>query len=370
MSLYTAFFDNAKEMGYRACDPLVYMKRMDALMKYRNRYYVNDIMGTAKAVALEIPIRFGITYEDFLPVEKERGISLQLLNYLADNEYPVMINTKSDLVGTPPYVEALSRNKARSAVHITLISSEDRILKELEPGAPSYRERLRAIRNLTMEGVRVVARIEPFMWLLNDDKDSVEEYIDDIKAAGVTHLTFDNYSYTPSARNSGIRQSFANAGWDFDRIYLAMSESQPFGSILLGYFMEEFKKRGLECSTFDMGNVPTNNDDICCSVGDWFGSGFNYGCSVMAARYIVRSEVPVGWADFKKWVDSRGGFLTPQLEYSVHELWNGEGSLEAYSQKWAGGLRVVGYDSGGAVWSYCPGYDFRETLKEGLLNGI
>ncbi|MCH8326631.1 MAG: hypothetical protein IIB83_08775 [Bacteroidetes bacterium] len=58
----------------------------------------------------------------------------------------------------------------------------------------------------------------------------------DIKDAGVQHITFDTYSYT--AKNPGIKQSFINAGIDYERTFLVGCDSQALGSLMLGEFMK------------------------------------------------------------------------------------------------------------------------------------
>ena len=292
-SLYTAFFDNSKTMGMRHANPVTYKAEMDKMDKYRGMAMSEkrNLQGINKAFALQIPLRMGIRFEDFLKHERKEKISLEMLQYVRDIEYPVMINTKSALPSEDKYLAALSDNKAGSAIHVTLISSNNEILKLLEPGAPTYNERLEAIRNLCAAGIHVVARIEPFLFLLTDEKEQVEQYMEDVWEAGVRNITFDTYSYT--ANNPGIRQSFMNKGFDFDRIFLAGCDSQPLGSLLLGKFMEEFRKKGFSCSSFDMGNVPSNDDSVCCETADAFkGSGLNYGSTVMAARFI-KNAAPV-----------------------------------------------------------------------------
>jgi len=110
-SLYTSFFDNSKSLGLRFCKPEFFKAELDKLMEYR----VNPSKAkgdTAKAVALEIPIRIGIRFEDFIPLEGKKGVTRELLKYLADLDYPVMINTKASLVGREDYVHELARNKA------------------------------------------------------------------------------------------------------------------------------------------------------------------------------------------------------------------------------------------------------------------
>lgn len=364
-SLYTAFFDNSKTMGFRHCNADFYKKEMDKLLKNRGKDPHSIKGDVAKAIAMEIPIRFGIRFEDFLYEERAGKISLELLEYLADEAYPLMINTKSDLLGEGDYLEALSRNPAKTAIHITMISNNDELLEKIEAGAPPFKRRLEAARKLIKAGVRVVARIEPFLLFINDKQEEVEEYMEQIWSVGIRHITFDTYSYT--ANNSGIRNSFINVGLDYDRMFLLGCDSQGLGSLLLGKFMDEFRLRGFSCSTFDMGNVPSNNQAICCEVGDWFEGGFNFGCTVMAARLIkMRGTTSTHWKDFEQYVNDKGGFLSESLRQEVKELWNGGGN-SAYSHYWAQGLTAMGSDEDGLVWIYKADDDFRETLLENIL---
>lgn len=359
-TLYTAFFDNSKSLGIRHCNPDFYQQEFTKLMEYRGKDPHSVRGDVAKAIALECPVRFGIRFEDFLPLDRRMGVSLTLLRYLANIGYPVMINTKSDLVGEDDYVEALSKNKGKAAVHVTLISSNNKLLKALEPGAPSYERRIWAMKQLTSAGVRVVARIEPFLVFLSDPPDEVARYMEDLKQAGVKNLTFDTYSYT--AKNPGIRQSFYDMGLDWDRLFMMGCDSQGLGSLLLGKFMDIWRQNGFSVSTFDMGNVPDNNQAVCCEVGDWFQGGYNYGCTVMAARLVQeRGKTPTAWKDFVQWVDERGGFLSESLKQEVHLLWNHDGTNDAYTHGWARGMIAVGSDADGLIWSW-ENTDWREEL--------
>ena len=129
-----------------------------------------------------------------------------------------------------------------------------------------------------------------------------------------------------------------------------------------------FRRKGFSCSTFDMGNAPDNDQDVCCEVGDWFGDGFNYGCSVMAARFIQsRKDRPTTWKDFHKWVESKGGFLSEALEREVYQLWNVIGTQDAYSHSWARGMEAVGYDKG-VVWIWRD-TDFRQDIYNNIIKG-
>lgn len=365
-SLYTAFFDNSKQMGLRHCNPDYYKRELDKIMEVRGKNPEDFSADIRKAVALEIPMRLGIRFEDFTYRERKEGVSLEMLRYLSSVSYPLMINTKSDLIGEDAYVEALSSNPAPTAVHITMISSNEEFLKKIEPGAPTFKKRVLAAQNLSDAGVRVVARIEPYLLFLTDDPAEVEEYMKEVWGAGVRHITFDTYSY--SANNPGIKQSFIREGFDFERMFLLGCDSQALGSLLLDKFMDLFRDYGFSCSTFDVGCAPTNDQTICCEVGDWFEDyGMNWGSIVSAARFIIeRGEEPTTWAMFENYVESKGGFLSERLRKDVHMLWNVEGNW-AYAVNWAAGIEPVGGDEDGIVWRYEKGNDHREILLEGII---
>ena len=360
-SLYSSFFDNTKGMGTRVCSPEYFKTELDELFKHRGSTK-EGLQDVPKAISMGMPIRLGIRFEDFIrPVEKKKRASLALLNYLADNEYPVMINTKSDMVGDDEYVEALSRNKAKSAVHVTIISSDEKLLKKLEPGAPTFAQRIKGCKNMSEAGIRVVARIEPFMTFLTDEKDQVDDYISQILDAGIRHITLDSYSY--SAASGGIKNSFVREGYDFDRMYLIMSQCQWLGSLLLGKFMEYLRSYGLSCSTFDAGNVPSNDDPICCEVGEYFGmERFCMGNTTSAMRFIVgRGSEKTTWEDYISFVEKNGGFLSNSIRTEVRQLWNLTGDT-SFSLDWAAGLRIAGSNSEGLIWTYDKTYDDREKM--------
>jgi DNA repair photolyase len=366
-SLYTSFFDNSKQLGLRSCNPTFFRPEMDKLMKYRGKREGNELQ---RAIGLQIPIRLGIRFEDFLPIEGKKKICLDFLSYLQDEAYPIMINTKSDLIGREDYVKVLADNKGGSAVHITAISSDEELNKILEPGAPSFLERAQAAKYLTDAGVRVVARVEPFMIFVNDEKGKVDEWIEVMKEAKVKHITLDTYSWSSSA--PGIKSQINRIGIDFERMFLLMSDSQWLGSLLLNKFMDYLKEKGFATSTFDFGSVPSNSQDICCECGDLFlskGAGFNWGCGVIAIRFIQSHKgKPVIWGQFDDFVESKGGWLSEALRQDVFKSWNLIGN-SAYFPDWGQGIECCGTDFGGfKAWRYVKENDFREEMLRNIAN--
>jgi len=366
-SLYTSFFDNGRTMGLRCCTPKYFRTELDKLMKFRGEMKEegSDIV---RSFRQQIPVRLGIRFEDFHRREKKMGVSLNFLQYFQEVEYPIMINTKSDLLGDEEYLKVLSDNPAPTAVHMTILSADPEFNRKLEPGAPTFEQRIESCKKLTEAGVRVVARIEPFMVFVNDDKYWTDVYIEKIKEAGIRHITFDTYSY--SSCQPGIREGIERQGIDFERMYEIMSEAQWLGSLLLSKFMDYFRQNGFSCSTFDFGNVPANDDYNCCSVGDWFSDyGYNPGNVLTAVRFIVNQKgQPVTWDDFDSFVRKEGLWLSDSIRNSVFESWNMRGNL-GYNPQWASKLEIYGQDDKGRLmWLYNKDQeDFRFEMLEGLF---
>ena len=368
-SLYTSFFDNSRSIGLRHCKPSYFRGEMDKLMKFRKSKISNTEL--QKAISLQIPVRLGIRFEDFLPIEAKMGVSLDFMRYLAEQVYPIMVNTKSALIGREDYVRALADNKAGASVHMTMISSDDILNKKLEPGAPSFLKRLEASKALTAAGVRVVARIEPLMVFINDTPEEVNKWIKEVKDAGINHITFDTYSFSASA--PGVQRQMEIEGYDFKRMFYLMSDSQWLGSLILGEFMKMLKKEGgFSSSTFDFGNAPINNQNICCEAEDLYtplGGGFSWGNNVIAIRFICsKPYTPVSWKEYNEFVELNGGWLSESLMKDVKNSWNLSISNPAYYPDWAAGIIPWGVDGeGNRVWMYDPKSDFRLEMLEALV---
>jgi len=131
-TLYTSFWDRTEEMGIRSCPPDYFRAELDRHFEVVAKGLPLNASDIQRAIKNRIPIRLGIRFEDFIYAERKNGIALAFLNHLKDRNYPIMINTKSDLPAEEPYLSALADNPSKAAVHVTLISADNRILKAIE----------------------------------------------------------------------------------------------------------------------------------------------------------------------------------------------------------------------------------------------
>lgn len=105
----------------------------------------------------DIPLHWGGTSDPFQPIEESAKASLACLQVFARTKYPVIISTKGRLVASQPYLDLLGQ--CRAVVQISMACSE---YDRLEPGAPSFEERLQMLQTLSPVVTRTIVRIQPY----------------------------------------------------------------------------------------------------------------------------------------------------------------------------------------------------------------
>lgn len=127
-----------------------------------------------------IPLHWGGLSDPFQPAEKKYKNSLKCLEILAETKYPFVVSTKGALVIEKEYLDLLS--KCNCVVQISAVSSQ---YDKLEPGAPSYEERIEMIEKLSSKVLRVIMRIQPYITDVHDDVISNMERVSKVGAYGV-----------------------------------------------------------------------------------------------------------------------------------------------------------------------------------------
>lgn len=131
--------------------------------------------------------------DPYPPVEKELGLTRECLRILKDRDFRVQIVTKSDLVARD--IDLIAGMIATVAITVTTL--DDSLSRRLEPGAPSPRRRLSAIKALTEAEIPVSARIDPIIPGINDCR--IEELVNSLYSAGVRHITSSTYKSRPDS---------------------------------------------------------------------------------------------------------------------------------------------------------------------------
>lgn len=109
--------------------------------------------------------------DPYQPVEGKYKLTRQCLEILAQNNWPVTVQTRSPLVLRDTDIFKKGRE---FEVGLSVTTADDGIRKLFEPNAPPIRERLRALEELHKAGIRTFAMIAPIL----PGADSLAECLD------------------------------------------------------------------------------------------------------------------------------------------------------------------------------------------------
>jgi DNA repair photolyase len=116
------------------------------------------------------PIALGANTDPYQPIERDRRLTRQILEVLAECRHPVTITTKSALLERD--IDLLQRLAADGLVHVNLsiTTLAPALARRLEPRTSSPRRRLQAIHTLRQAGIPVGVMLAPVIPVLTDSE--------------------------------------------------------------------------------------------------------------------------------------------------------------------------------------------------------
>ncbi len=110
-------------------------------------------------------VGLGTVTDPYQPAEKKYEITRRCLELLLMHDFPVCIQTKSSLVLRD--MDLLKRF-SKIEVGVTLTALDESVREKLEPGASSVDERLRALEELSKNGIKTWVFFGPVMPYITD----------------------------------------------------------------------------------------------------------------------------------------------------------------------------------------------------------
>jgi len=98
--------------------------------------------------------------DPYQPPETEHRLTRRCLEILVQYDWPITVQTKSPLVSRD--VDLLGRSD-KIEVGLSVTTADDQIRRLFEPGAPSVKERIAALEDLHLAGIRTFAMIAPML---------------------------------------------------------------------------------------------------------------------------------------------------------------------------------------------------------------
>ncbi len=122
------------------------------------------------------PIAMGTNTDPYQPIDREIGLTREILAVLRDFQHPVTIVTKSVLILRDLDILSEMAAKGLASVSISVTTLDRRLARLMEPRAPTPARRIEAIRALNAAGVPTGTLVAPIIPAINDmDIDRIVE---------------------------------------------------------------------------------------------------------------------------------------------------------------------------------------------------
>jgi len=107
-------------------------------------------------------IRLGGMTDCFQNCEDTYHVTLETIKALNERGVHYLIVTKNaDLISRDDYMSVLDKKLAH--IQVSLTNTDEELGKKIEPGAPSYKERIKGIEKLQENGFDVTLRLSPYV---------------------------------------------------------------------------------------------------------------------------------------------------------------------------------------------------------------
>ena len=113
-------------------------------------------------------IALGTNTDPYQPIEKQYGITRQILEVLDETSHPVGIVTKSSLIARDADILGRMAERRLARAYISITTLDGKLARSMEPRAPTPANRLRAVEALSKAGVPVGVMFAPIIPGLND----------------------------------------------------------------------------------------------------------------------------------------------------------------------------------------------------------
>tara|TARA_B100000378_G_scaffold271898_1_gene262962 strand:+ start:3447 stop:4673 length:1227 start_codon:yes stop_codon:yes gene_type:complete len=188
---------NIESKKIKIANPTTIINRFKKALNSENSGIISEFIRN------RTPVHFGGMSDPFQSIEKNYGISYNVLEYLKSIDYPVVISTKSGLISEAKYLE-LFKNYKSLVLQISISTLDKTKSKILEPNSPEPENLLQSVETLVKNNINVTLRWQPYIIELGDD---FNEFVERIKQTGVKHIGFEHLKL-PVEKNSDIDEKF------------------------------------------------------------------------------------------------------------------------------------------------------------------
>lgn len=321
-------------------------------------------------------MQWGGMADGFDKYEKIYGVSLKLLEFFDEIDYPLSISTKGTWwTEDERYMSLVAKHAHNWHFKISIITADEEKARRVEVDVDSPMKRLQAIKRLADLGCHVTLRLRPYIIGVSDD---YKELMKLGKAAGADSVTTEFFCMEQRA-TEGLKNKFKEigdvAGFDIYEFYKNNSSTRGYLRLNYDYkkpILNDMKKTadelGLRFYVSDAHGKHMCNNCSCCGLpDDWNVNKGQYTQALLIAKN--REDNLVYWSDIKDTasrvfgqyeIDKYTGFNIGNnakrakvkgkgLYHLLHEYWNDPDNAHSPYKYFEGVLYPVGLDSNNDV---------------------
>lgn len=274
-------------------------------------------------------MQWGGLCDPFDENEEKYGVSLELLRFFDEIDYPLSISTKGVFwTKDERYMSLFRKHTHNWHVKVSIITADGFRAAAIERGGcPSPNERLEAIRRLSEIGIHVTLRLRPYIIGVSDDYRNLIQRAHEMGADSVTTEFF----CLEARANARLKQKYVElgtiCGYDPLGFY---REHTPKGSGLLrlNYAIKAPIIRDMQRLTHQLGMRFYVSDahhkersDHCCCCGvppEWNVSRGHFA----QALQIAKKNGQVSWSD----IQDEAAYLLAKPPFSYAQGYNAGGT--------------------------------------------
>ncbi len=175
------------------------------------------------------------------PLEKY-GLSRKALEVIAEFGFPVQVLTKSTLVRRDLDLLRAIDSQSRAVVSFSLSSVDEQISRVFEPGVPSPRERLDAIKRFKDHGLACGLFLLPVIPFITDGEELLDRAVREARDAGVDYLLFGGMTLKEGRQTAHFLNVVSKYRPDLLSRYRKLYTGDRWGRAAAGYY-EELQSR-------------------------------------------------------------------------------------------------------------------------------
>lgn len=324
----------------------------------------------------KITMQWGGMADGFDDNEKKYGVSLELLKFFDEIDYPLSISTKGTFFTKDKrYMDLIKKHQHNWHFKISIITNNEEKAKIMEEYVPSPKERFKSMKRLTDAGINVTLRLRPYIIGLSDD---YEELIDNAANNGANSVTTEFFCLEARADDElkrKYRKMSELVGYDIWNFYRKHSHGNGYKR--LNYTikskiikdMKEIAHRNKMLFYVSDAHHKEKSDDVCCCGCPPHFKVFKgqFAGALQLAKHSPSKTIK--WSDFSKdtktifnhisWEGAQGfntssskmraTHLNQSLYDYIHEIWNNPKDGKSPYKYFEGILYPIGLDENNDV---------------------